>query len=61
MVTDGLMKAFPEGMEIYKWLSEKRQYMGALRLRHCLQSHLFLHKGQEKKDDVKCNVLLYGP
>ena len=57
VVTDGLMKVFPEGTEIYEWLSEKTprwQRLGEA----LLAVHLFL-KGQGKKDDLECDILLY--
>ena len=47
VVTDGLMKVFPEGTEIYEWLSEKTprwQRLGEA----LLAVHLFL-KGQGKR------------
>ena len=57
VVSNGLMKVLPEGTKIYEWLSENiprwQRLGGAL-----LAVHLFL-QGQEKKDDVKCDVLLY--
>ena len=56
-VTNGSMKVFPEGTDIYEWLSKKtprwQRLGGAL-----LAIHLFL-KGQRKKDDRECDILLY--
>ena len=55
--TNGSMKVFPEGTDIYEWLSKKtprwQRLGGAL-----LAIHLFL-KDQGKKDDYECDVMLY--
>ena len=57
VVTDGLMKIFPEDTDIYDWLAEKTPIWRDLGER-LLAVHLFL-KGQGKKDDLECDVLLY--
>jgi len=57
VVTDGLMKVFPEGTDMYDWLAEKTPMW-----RHLAESLMAVHrflKGQDKKDDLECDVLLY--
>jgi len=51
------MKIFPEDTEIYDWLAEKTPIWRDLGEK-LLAVHLFL-KGQGKKDDLECDVLLY--